>query len=201
MEMDLKSIIEKIKEEGVGEAEKQAEGIVSQAEGKAGEIAKAALKEKETLEKQGKDAAEKLRKSAEEAINQAARDVILSLKEKIIEIFNDILEEKVGEAMTPEAMSVMISGLLSKTGEKNDVPMEALVSEKDKDGLEKLLTGQLKDRIKTGITVKVSPNIENGFRIGEKGKNNYYDLSDEAISEAFKTFLNPRIAKLLDAGR
>jgi len=200
MEMDLKNIIEKIKQEGVGEAEKQAETIVSRAEEKAGEIVRAACQEKEALEKRGKDEAEKLRKHAVEAMDQAARDVVLSLKEKIIELFDGILEEDVGKAMTTEAMSAMIVGLLEKTGGEKDVPIEVLVNEKDKDDLEKLLTGQLKDRMKKGITVKVSPTIENGFRIGESGENNYYDLSDEAVSEAFKTFLNPRIAKLLDAG-
>jgi len=51
-----------------------------------------------------------------------------------------------------------------------------------------------------GVTFKISPSVEKGFRIGEKDKNYYYDFTDDALVEALKTYLNPKLLKILDSG-
>jgi V/A-type H+-transporting ATPase subunit E len=198
MEMDLKNIIEKIKEEGVGEAEKKAADIVDRAEDKAKGIVNTAEEKKENIVKTAEKEADKLRRNAEAAINQAARDTILGLREKIITLFDKVMKNEIEEHLSTNVIKDIIIRLAQDFKEERKTEIEVLLGKKDVEKLEKVLLAELKGEMKKGITLKAAPGIEAGFRIGEKGKDSYYDFSDEAIAETFKVFLNPKIAKLLD---
>ena len=195
--MELKNIIEKIKSEGVEEAEQKDSKIVKEAEQKASKIVKEAEEKKKDIIEQAKKEADKLKTNGEEALRQASRNVLLSLKEKITDLFNKVTEKKIGEELSPDALSQIIVKAIQdikKTGEAN---IEVLLSEKDKDEVEKAVFSALKKEVSEGVTVKVSPRVEKGFLIGEKGTQMYYDVTDAAIAEAFNLFLNPRIEKIL----
>lgn len=198
MEMDLKGIIEKIKEEGVSEAEKKAADIISAAEIKAKSIVKEAEEKKDKILKKANEEADKLRKNADESVRQAARDTLLALKSSLTELFDTVIKEEVSEELNPDILKETIISLVDKFGKSEKTSLEILLNEKDKNDLEKTLFARFKDRIKTEVILKVSPSIEKGFRIGEKGSNSYYDVTDEAVAEAFKTFLNPRISKIIE---
>ncbi len=197
MEMDLNGIINKIKEEGVGEAEKNAVAIISRAREEAIDIVEAAKKEKEEIIKTARQEAERLQKNGEEAIKQASRDVVLSLKDKITALFDSIIKREVASNLQVDWLREMITHLVKNFKTDDTFEVEVLLSEKDKQYLEKSVFAELKGKMAEGVTLKVSPNVENGFRIGEKGKNSFYDFTDEAITEAFKTFLNPKITEIL----
>ena len=197
MEMDLKGIIDKIKKEGVSEAEKKAGEIISSAEEKARGMIETAKKERENIVGNAEEEAGKLQANAEKAIKQASRDTILSLKEEIVKIFDIVLKEKISDELKPDVLREAIIQIVNKFGDEEKIDLEVLLNEKDKKELEKTLFSKFKEKTKKELILKVSPAIENGFRIGEKGKNSYYDITDEAVAEAFKTFLNPRITRII----
>ncbi len=200
MEMNLKNIIERIKQEGVGEAERKADEMISGAEKRAEAIVDAAMKEKEDITKKATEEAERLRRHAEEAMRQASRDVLLGLREQVVALFDGVVKREVAEQLSPKTLAEMIVWLARGMAKEGRFEVEVLLSREDKDGLEKILFDALKEEMKKGVTVKASPGVEHGFRIGEKEGNFYYDFTDEAISEAFKAYLNPRIAAMLSAG-
>ncbi|MEA3489599.1 MAG: hypothetical protein U9R44_04575 [Candidatus Omnitrophota bacterium] len=200
MEIDLKNIIEKIKQEGVGEAERTTAEMIGRAEKKSGDMIEAAEKEKAQIIKKAEQDAENLQKTGEEALRQASRDVMLGLREAIVSLFDSVVKKEIKDQLSPEAVSGMISGLVEKFEKDKMIDLEVLLSEKDKEALEKTFLAKLKEKLAKGVTLKASPRVESGFLIGEKGKESYYDFSDEAITEAFKAFLNPKITELLRAG-
>lgn len=201
MEMDLKTIIDKIKEEGVGEAERKSSDIISEAEKKANSIIEDANRQKEAAIKKAEQNAENLRKNAEEAIRQASRDVLLSLREQIVGLFDKIVKREVAGQISPPVLKEMIMGLAEKFKKEGKLDVEVLLSEKDKKSMEKTLLSALKKEMKKGVTIKTSPSIEHGFLIGERGKSSYYDFTDDAIAEAFTAHLNPKIVEILTAGK
>ncbi len=201
MEMELKSIIEKIKEEGVEEGQKKATDIIGQAENKAKETIEAAEKEKEDTVKNAAKEAERLRKNGEEALRQASRDVLLGLKEEITALFDSVIKEEVAKQLSPEVLKDMIITLVQKFKRDEEPDIEILLSDKDKKALEKVLLARFKEKMAKGVTLKASPKVEKGFLMGGKGKGAYYDFTDEAIAEVFKAFLNPKIADLLNPGK
>ncbi|MFH1304808.1 MAG: hypothetical protein ABIH74_00180 [Candidatus Omnitrophota bacterium] len=200
MEMELKSIIEKIKEEGVGEAEKEARAVITAAEEKAAGIIRTAAAEKEAIVARAGSEAARMRKNGESAVRQAARDILLGLKEDISKLFDAVMKKEIAEQLSATLLRDMILCLAEKFNPGSNEGIEVLVSKKDIGELEKMLLTRLKERMAKGVTLKSSPAVEKGFRIGEKNGNAYYDFTDEAIMEAFKTFLNPRIREVLGDG-
>lgn len=201
MEMDLKNIIEKIKKEGVAEGEKKADDIIKQAELKAKEaINSAEEKKKEIIASAGKEA-QRLEKNAKVAVSQASRDVLLSLKEEIIALFDKAMKKEVKEKLSGDTLKDMIVHLAENFKKTDKDNIEILLSEEDKKALEGAVLAAFKKEMAKGVTIKTSPHIEKGFRIGIEGKNSYYDFTDDAIVEAFKSFLNPKVSEMLNTGK
>lgn len=201
MEMDLTNIIAKIKEEGVGEAEKEAGNITEKAREEAARIVAEASRKKEEIIRDAEKDAERLRKNGEDAVKQASRDVLLGLREQIVSLFDSIVKKEVSSDLSKDVIKKMMGLLVENFKIEEDTEVEILLNDKDKQELEQFFLAELKETMKKGVTLKASPNIENGFRIGEKGQNSFYDFTDEAIAEAFRSFLNPKIMKILQPNK
>lgn len=197
MEMELKGIIEKIKEEGVTEAEKKASQIVSEAEEKAKKTIQDAETQKQAIIGKAQDEVKKLKASSEEAMRQASRNVLLGLRESIIALFDKVIKQEVAENLSPSVIKEMITRLVEKFNESGETDIEILLSKDEKKEIEEVLLKALKGEMEKGVTLKASAGLEHGFRIGVKGTNAYYDFTDEAIEEAFKIYLNKRLAEIL----
>jgi V/A-type H+-transporting ATPase subunit E len=201
MDMDINSIITKIKQEGVNEGQKQSEEIIRDAKQKAEEILNSARQQEEDILKKAEEEAAKLKRNAEDAIKQASRDVLLGLRQSVISLFDKVLKKEISSNMTSDVLKKMLVNLaenFDRTGEKNQI--EILLSEEEKKALDNTLFAELKEEMKKGVTLKASANVETGFRIGEKNGTSYYDFTDEAIMEAMKIYLNQKVASMLSTG-
>ncbi|MDZ7375628.1 MAG: V-type ATP synthase subunit E, partial [candidate division KSB1 bacterium] len=76
--------------------------------------------------------------------------------------------------------------------------VEVAVSEQDKSQLEAVLFDGIKDELKQSIYLRVSSDVSNGFRIGLKDNQVYYDFSDESIAEVLKSLINPKLKAILE---
>jgi len=197
MATELNSLIQKIKEEGVEEAKKSSRNIIADAERKAGEIIDGARKKKAAIVESGEKEAADLKKSGEAALRQASRDCLLSLRREVIKLFDNITKCEISQKLSSEDLKGIIIKTIENFKKGEAINIEVLLNKKDKDALEETLLHALKKDLKKGVTFKVSSSIKNGFRIGEKGKDFYYDFTDEAVAEAFSLYLNPKIAKIL----
>ena len=200
MEMELNTIIEKIKQEGVGEAEKQAQAILDEARAKAKTMLEEAARKADETRKQAQKDAAAFRVNSEEAVRQASRDALLGLRENITVLFDRIIKNNIAGQLAPGVLGEMMAKMVNNLKKESSMDLEVLLSEKDKKAAEDMFMAALSAEIKKGVTVKASPNIESGFRVGEKGENVYYDFTDEALADAFKTYLNPKLAGLMDGG-
>jgi V/A-type H+-transporting ATPase subunit E len=201
MEMDLNSIISRIKQDGVQEAERKSQQILDQAKKDADRIIGKAEEEKESILKKAEDETRRMRNNAEESIKQAARDVLLGLRQSIIMLFDKIIKRKVGENMSSEVMKEMLIKLAENFKEDGDTHIEVLLNEKQKDELTELLISSLSEEMRKGVEIRPVSNIEHGFRVGTKEGGAYYDFTEEAVVEAMKNFLNEKVAELLSPGK
>jgi len=198
MEMELNSLIDKIKTEGVQQAEQDARNIIKQAEAKAKEIIEAAEHKSADAVKKAESEANDFKKSSEKALKQAARDVLLTLRARVTDFAERIVQGKVTDSLTPEMLKEIIVKAVENFSKGNDTTIEVLLNEKDRDKLEKAVFGDIKKEAKEYLKLKESKSVKKGFRIGEKGKESYFDFTDEAISEAFMQYLNPKLVEMLD---
>ncbi len=197
MEMELNTLIEKIKKDGVEEAEKKAHEIINSAEKKAQEIVHNAEKQKKNIILEAENESNKLKKLTEESIKQSVRDAILTLRQKIMGLSDTILKRQITETLSPEFLKDIIIKLVENFKKQDDLDIEVLLGKSDKEKTEQAVLNSLSAEMKKGITFKISPTIQSGFRIGEKDKNYFYDFTDEALTDALRMHLNPKIIKIL----
>ncbi|HDN59568.1 MAG: hypothetical protein DRP88_00030 [Candidatus Neomarinimicrobiota bacterium] len=196
MEAKLDSLIEKIKKDGILEAQKEAASIVSEAKSNASKIVENARSEARRIVEEAQKEAERIKLNAEAAIKQAARDTVLATKEKIIELFNKVLLREVSDSLDSELVGRLIKYIVENWVDKQSA--EVLVSQEDVSKLEALLTERLKEELREAIEIKPDPSIAKGFKIGLKGENLYYDFTDETMTEILKSYLTPSVRDILE---
>ena len=198
MELELKNLIDKKKKEGVDEAQKDADNVIKEAKGKAKKIIEDAEKRKADILKEAQTQAQHFRDSSEKALKQAARDVLLTLRERVTDFFQRVVKGKVSAELTPGVLKEVIIRAVENFRKDGVLDIEVLVSEKDRNKLKIALFSALSQEAKKHLTLKSSKGIEKGFRIGEKGKDSYFDFTGEAITESFARYLNPKLREILN---
>ena len=195
MDAKLDTLIEKLKTEGVEAARQQSDDIIDKAKKDAEEIIRKAKTDADSLVKQAETKAQEFQRNSEAAIQQASRDMVLVLKEKIINLFNKTLKAKVEKSLSEDFIKSLIIKIAEQINPDSMVGIQ--ISDSDKSDLMKALQSGLKDTLKNDFEIKVSNRINNGFRIGIKDQDVYYDFTDESIATSLLEFLNPTLQKLV----
>ena len=196
MDVKLDNLIEKIRKEGIEEAQQKADEIISEAKKQAATVLNDAKKDSATIVEVGKEQADQFQQNAEADLQQAARNAELLLKEKINGLFDNVFKKEVAAAMTPNFLNELIKNILTSWAKSGET--EIILNEKDKRDLENLLFSGLKKELQDSVFIKVSSDVSNGFRIGLKGEQVYYDFSDVAIADVLKSLINPRLKEILE---
>ncbi|MDZ7725895.1 MAG: hypothetical protein U5R06_24500 [candidate division KSB1 bacterium] len=196
-EVKLENLIEKLRKEGVEDAQKQSDEIIKKAEKEAKEIVENAQKKADEIVKNGQKEAEKFQQNAEQSIKQAARDSELMLKEiESQKCLMPVFKREVSDSLDAEFLKDLIAKIIEKWSDQPEI--EVQVSDDDKKKLEDLLFKSLKKDVKEGVTLSTGRDISEGFRIGMKDENVYFDFSDETLADFLKSFLNERLNEILD---
>jgi len=199
MPENLKDLLERINQEGIKQAEENAKEIESRARSDAEKIVGETKKLSEGIIQGAKAEAEKMRASGELALKQASRDLLLSLKDEIRKIFNNIITAELSKIMTQEEIADILKELILRYADKGDQvsDIKVLVKKEDLEKIRHVFLAKLKDKVKDGVEFRPSDNINTGFSISfDKGKS-YFDFTDEGLLETLCVYLNPELAKII----
>lgn len=199
MEAQLKSLIDKIKNDGVAEAEKKANIIITQTEAKAEKIINDAKTEAINIVEKAKAEAKKTEDASIKAIEQAGRNLIVSLKQSIIGLFRSILERKIRNSLSPSTLSEILLRIVANWNPDsgNSQKLQLLMSKEDTEQLTDSMLSDIKKEAKNGIILKPAASVDAGFQIGEKEGNMYYDFTERGLTEILVQYLNPGLADIL----
>jgi V/A-type H+-transporting ATPase subunit E len=197
MDAQLQEIIEKIKNEGVKNAEARQQEIIENANAKAQSIIEDAKKEAESIVSDAKQEAQKHEASGKAALQQAGRDLILTVRSEIEKLFDKVINEATGEALSGEKLADAIVAALSNWDESKVGDLELLLPEDKQKEVEEGLKSRLAEAMEKGLEIKPVSSVQAGFRISTKDGSAYYDFSDEGIAEMLSAFVSPRLAELL----
>ncbi len=196
----IQELIDKIKEEGVQAAEKQAENIINEAKQKAESIINKAKQEADHIVAEAKKEIEQERNSARENLKHAARDMILSLKEEIQKILQSIVSVEVHDALSKDKLTDILTVVIKNSIEKDtsEVEIEVFLNPEDCKILEEGFMARLKEEgIKRPICFRSAEDIEAGFKISFDGGKSHFDFTDKSLAEYLARFLNPKVADLV----
>lgn len=199
MDVQLQELIDKIKKDGVAAAEKESAKTIAESEKKAEKIITDAQEKAAEIIKNAKIEAEKTEKASDEAIKQAARNMLLSFKDSLIKEFEGIILEDTSKAMSKDVLAKVIPETVKEWAKNTDASgLSVLLSEADLKALEAGLKNELKAQISKGMEVKADKSLSSGFRIGVNNGAAFYDYSAESLAEMFSTYLNPKVAALMN---
>lgn len=196
MDVQLKELIEKIKTDGVKNAEDKAAEIIRNAEIKSAEIIDNANKDAKKIKESAQAEAERTEQSGKEALKQAGRDLILEVKGQLKDIFSDLLKAGTSEALSGKALTEGITSIIHNwKGELKD--LSVLISEKQLKDIDKELKASLAKEIKNGLEVKPYKGATAGFRVSEKDGKAFFDFTDEVLADFLARYLNTTLTETI----
>jgi len=198
MDIQLQELIDKIKNDGVASAENEAKRIITEAEEKAQHILADAQKKSDALIQSAKAENSRMEKASIDAVRQAGRNVLISFRDSIIAQLNAIIKKDTASALSAEVLKTLIPELLKKWLASEDASsISVLLSAKDLEAVQSSLAASLKAEIAKGLIIKTDETLADGFRIGIKNGEAYYDFSSESVASLFSSYLNPQTAKIM----
>ncbi|MCL2411482.1 MAG: V-type ATP synthase subunit E [Treponema sp.] len=197
MEIQVQELIEKIKKDGIDNANLEAQQIKTDAQAEANRILEAAKKEAERLVSSGKEEADRAEKAGNAALQQACRNLVLAFKDEIQTLLNKIVNENVSANYNDDVIKSALPEILKNWAEKGSNDMSVFLPEKDITKLQDYFTKNLKTELCKGVELKPNRKLAHGFQISNKEGSAYYDFSSEAVSELLTSYLNPKLAETL----
>jgi len=195
MDVQLKELIDKIKNEAVAQSEVEAKALLADAQKKAALLLAEAEARAATLLAQAKTDVARLEAAGKDALKQASRDMLLSLEKKILALFQAATREGVDEALTPSLIEKLALELARTWANQGDV--EVVLASGDAQKLGESLRTSLAKVLKAGVEVVPSDRFSKGIRISTKGSALTLDLSSGALADLLAESLQPALAEIL----
>ena len=173
MEMQIEDLVRSIRKDGVDAAKAEAEEILSAARNQAADIIANANEEAQRAKTKAESEIELLKESARVTLEHARRDAILSFGESVRQEFEKLLAADTAKTVRDETLGRLILAAL----EGEDPAGYAVEVAEASEGLK----GELAQKLRDGLEIRVSPKARFGFRLAAKDGSGYFDCSDEEL--------------------
>lgn len=193
---NLEILTEKIYQEGIEKAEKDAKTILAKAETERNEILEKARAESDKIINEAKKEAARISRSTEKELELKGKQLISDLKNEIKSILSDKIIEK------------NTKGAFADTSFLQSAILEAIKSWQPDEELEIVLPKELEKKLKStfsksigshakNLTVTFGDKLTGGFRITEKSGGYQISFTEEDFVALFTPYLNRQIHELL----
>jgi len=201
MTKKILELTEKIYNEGVEKAKKEAELIIVNAKKEADNIiATAKHKEEEIVETAKKQAAE-IKKNSDTEIRLAARQFVSELKQQIAGlIVTEQTESSVKQAFEDDSfVKNMILTIIENWNPQKpeELDINLLLPAKEEKMFMDFFMQKAKKTLESGLEINFKPNMQSGFRIGPKDGSYHISFTDKDFENYFKDYLKPKTKKML----
>lgn len=198
----LQSLIDKLQGEVVDEAEAKARAILADAESEAERRIAAANAEATRIRNDAERDAGLSHERGERALKQAGRDVLMAVRRGVEDVVMALVHDSLGETLTPETLRDMLL-VMAEAYAKRSGPerrMSVLLGEEDREKLAAYYADEYRQKLETGVDIRLGRDIEKGFRVSVNGDHVEHDFTLEAIASVLSEMLRPELAKLISAG-
>ena len=196
MDVQLQELIERIKSEGIENADQEADRIIKEAQEKAKQIVSDAESEAEKIRNKAEEDAARREQTGRESLKHAGRDLLLSVQKRLQQLFDTIIYQETAESLKGNLLENAVSQVV-KNWDAELSDLTVLIAEDELEKVEKGLKKKLSDELSKGVEIKPLPRVEAGFQVSMQDGTAYYNFTAEGIAELLSQFLNPRLAEIL----
>ncbi|WNY66483.1 V-type ATP synthase subunit E [Borreliella lusitaniae] len=196
MQFEVKDLINKIKKDGLEEAERLSNDIILKAKKQAEEIVSKAEETARALKTKSEKEVNDYKCHAIEASRQAIRDLIIGVENSLKSIFENTLKDNVVEVFSDNNFLAELIIKITDSWAKEE-KLVIQLNESDFSSLEQILRLKLGNKLKEGIEIKPFKGISKGFKIQKKNIGLHYDFSVETIADILFDYLNPRFKEVV----
>ncbi|MGR8935792.1 MAG: hypothetical protein ACU837_15635 [Gammaproteobacteria bacterium] len=205
----VQGLIDRIREQGVQSANREAARILADAEAKASRLLAEAQKDIEKMRAEASADIDAERAAAIEALRLSARDTVLQLKNTIAASFETFVQRLVTSAtQDKELINNLVLVLAGHSADEfiKDKNIQILLSEvmltgKSNEKLHALskqtILSLSSDMLREGVELIASADVDGGAKVRLVGEQLEIDLSDKAISKMLAARLLPRFQAIL----
>jgi len=196
MAEDIKSLIDKINQEGIQAAEEKARQIQKEAEEKAGQLIKEAKAHAQQIIAEAEAEARRAEEKERALIKQAGRDLLLLARSEINAMLDKLIALEVRHALSADALAHILNSIIQDICKHQKAELIITLSKEDSAKLKETFLGKLKEEIKKQVMLKPSDEIKAGFVISFDAGKSQFDFSDKALAEYISTFLKPKLKEV-----
>jgi V/A-type H+-transporting ATPase subunit E len=211
----VEELIERLHTEGVAAGQQKAEDIVSNAQKRAEWIIEEAELEAKQVLDTAKAKINMLQAAGDDALEIAARDVLLKLRDTLLNSFSEEVARTVNQQMTDkDFLQKLILALATTSQQQLQLDTQNLVLQLSADAIgledlrnnpEQLEQGSLShfaasiaaSLLKQGVRIEVNEAITAGIIIKLEGNAMVIDFTDESVAGLLLEHLQPRFRALL----
>ena len=199
MEEQLQSLLDRIRHEGVEQAEAEAASIVGEAQERARRVVAGAEAEADGLRRRAEADAEASRERGEKALEQAGRDFLLALQKSIEAILGETLRDTVATALTPDVVADMLVRLAEAYAahDMSESRVDVLLAAEDREAIAALVMQKYRDLVNQGLTLRADERLDKGFKVSFVDDKLYHDFSLTALAEALAPVLKHPLGEIV----
>ncbi|MEQ8351101.1 MAG: hypothetical protein RH862_06435 [Leptospiraceae bacterium] len=189
MEQNLDTLVNRIYEDGLQKARKEAQEITSRANSEVEEILSNAQKEAESILQKARSEADYLKQSTESELKLASTQALSRLRSQIIAILSErVLSDSVKEAaLDSQFIQEMVLALGKNWKEDGAVSIELTLPESMRKSADEKFQAAIQKEL-DGLSIQFL-DIGAGFQVQKKGSSFQLDFTDESLKALLKPYL------------
>lgn len=200
MESQLKGLIESIQRDGVQEAERRSRKIIAGAEARAEEIISEARKTAEVSLREAEQTTARWHQSAERQVQQAGENLIITIRERIIALFDNLLANEMKSSISTTQVGEIICRVVSDQllATHRSQTAELAGNEEELAQIRTYLQRKLQKELTGSLSFITLKNGQKGLSLSFDGEHSGYRLSPDDICRAVQELLAPQLRSLID---
>lgn len=192
---NLKSLIEKVHDEGIEKAKEEASQIIAEAKQQADELIKETEQRIAKMEAHSANEVNRIRENLNSELKAAAQQTVNTIKDGLADVIsNRIVSQGISEALSEKAFlqKIIFSVLQKWQPTETNLQFEVLLNKENEIQLQEFFEQRIKKELSTELEIVVENKIKSGFKVGVKNENYYVSFSAEDFENYFKSHLRKK---------
>lgn len=195
LNINLKSLIEKVHDEGIEKAKGEAEHIIDEAKQQSAQLLKETEQRIAKMEEKSLNEVNRIRESLNSELKAVAQQSISTIKNELAAVISSgVISQGISEVLhEKEFLQKIILVVLQKWNiSDSHIQLELLLNEIDQVQLKDFFEQKIKKELATELEIVIDNKIKSGFKIAVKNENYYVSFSEEDFEIFFKSYLRKK---------